>query len=354
MSLPLMIYLKTTDTCQLNCAHCFTNGKNGKKGFFNPKQSLDFFKRLKDYFPDQEDITFSFHGGEPFLCPTDLMFEFWEGIKPIWPHAAWTAQTNLTYKLTDDKIKVLKDICLGAWGTSWDYHIRWTNSKQEELWRENVKYLADHGHEITVMISLTQELITQKEPIDIINELASLGVKHINFERVTANGNALTNIASMPVNLTQDKWLLKMWHQSLEHQTWKYIHNMFFDPLITALNSHLHSATHCRNCEQKIFTINADGMIGGCPNGAMTNTYGSIHDDIEKIIKSPGRLCNIAKELSRNPNCFSCPVFDICNGDCHQLSWQEDICAAPKSLMLELKQLKQKNELSSNFQFAYD
>ena len=26
-----VVYLKTTETCQLNCKHCFTNGINGRK-----------------------------------------------------------------------------------------------------------------------------------------------------------------------------------------------------------------------------------------------------------------------------------------------------------------------------------
>ena len=31
-------------------------------------------------------------------------------------------------------------------------------------------------------------------------------------------------------------------------------------------------------------------------------------------------------------------VFNVCNGDCHQLDWQDNICAAPKSLMRHLTQ----------------
>lgn len=46
-----MVYLKTTETCQLNCSHCFTNGINGKKGWFDPVATVDFFKRYKEVFP---------------------------------------------------------------------------------------------------------------------------------------------------------------------------------------------------------------------------------------------------------------------------------------------------------------
>ena len=36
----LMIYLKTTETCNLNCAHCFTSGVNGRKIYFNTDKLL--------------------------------------------------------------------------------------------------------------------------------------------------------------------------------------------------------------------------------------------------------------------------------------------------------------------------
>ena len=52
---------------------------------------------------------------------------------------------------------------------------------------------------------------------------------------------------------------------------------------------------------------------------------------------SEGRMCNITKESMLNPNCTTCDVYNICNGDCHQLAWDGDICAAPKTLMQELK-----------------
>ena len=42
-----MFYIKTTETCQLNCKHCFTNGINGAKIYFNPIQTIDFIKKFR-------------------------------------------------------------------------------------------------------------------------------------------------------------------------------------------------------------------------------------------------------------------------------------------------------------------
>lgn len=331
-----MIYLKTTDTCQLNCDHCFTSGSKGKKGWFNVKQTIHFFEQLKKYRRTVNQGNISFHGGEPMLAPTELMFEVWHGVRDLWPNIWWTVQTNLTYKLTSDKMDVFEQICNKSFGTSWDYGIRWKTPQQSALWEGNVKELTGAGHKLTAMVSLNKRLIEEKEPIEIIEHLAGLGFQHINFERLTSNGNAAANEHIFPKNSDLDRWFVKMWEQTLEHKTWKYVDNMFLDSLLTSYVYNTFSGCRSRQCEQKIFTLNADGTIGGCPNDATTKHYGTIYDPIEKILFSTARTCNIQSESVRHPICNTCPVYDICNGDCHQLAWDGDICGAPKSLMIEM------------------
>lgn len=341
MARDLIVYLKTTDTCQLNCDHCFTNGINGVKNYFNVPQTIHFFKELKRLVPLYDGGHIALHGGEPMLCPTELIFEAWHGIKDLWPNIWWSVQTNLTYNLTPDKVSVFEKICNKSFGTSWDYHIRWTNPKQLNLWENNVRELIQNGYELTVMVCLNQRLIREKEPIEIINYMRELGIQHINFERITNNGNALLQSGLVPTNQELDLWLLKMWQQTQEHKAWEYIDNMFLDSILSSMVHGTYSGCRSRQCEQKIFTINASGTIGGCPNDATENHYGSIYDPIENIFFNPRRMCNIQKEAIRNPICATCEVYDICNGDCHQLSWQGEICAAPKSLMKELRKNNQ-------------
>lgn len=340
MSHDLIVYLKTTDTCQLNCDHCFTNGSLGKKGWFNVQQSIHFFQELKRYRPNHRQGHFSFHGGEPMLCPPEMMFDFYYGVRDLWPNLWWTVQTNLTYKVDEKKRDVFEKICKKSFGTSWDHGIRWKTQAQKDLWTSNVKAFAQDGYDITAMVSLNRNLIEQKEPIEIINELAELGVKHVNFERLTPNGNALKNNNIFPSNLELDAWFMKMWNQTIEHKAYRYIDNMFLNGLMSAYVYNTYSGCRSRQCEQKIFTLNANGTVGGCPNDATEKHYGTIYDPIEKIIFSTNRLCNIQSEAIRHPVCNTCPVYDVCNGDCHQLSWEEDICASPKSLMMHLKGLQ--------------
>ena len=51
-----MIYLKTTETCQLDCSHCFTSGSLGRKIYFDVDKTIDWFRRLKNGIPEIKDI----------------------------------------------------------------------------------------------------------------------------------------------------------------------------------------------------------------------------------------------------------------------------------------------------------
>lgn len=332
----LMIYLKTTETCQLNCKHCFTNGTNGKKVYFDPDLVIDWFKRLHEIAPNIQNGSIAFHGGEPFLAPVEDMRRVWMECQNLWPSVWWTATTNLTYRLTDEIRSFMKEALFNGISTSWDRNMRFENDKQEQLWRQNLQTLIADGHNVTLNISINRDIINMPAA-ELIEFIKSLGVNYVHFERITPNGNANLNPEIFPTNRELDQWMVQLWDASVAMQSHKYFANTLFDSVLTSFINTTHSGCRCRSCEQKIFTLNADGTIGGCPNSAVDNTFGRINDEIVDLLTSEGRLENIVCESQRNPNCYGCEVFDICNGDCHQLAWQDNVCAAPKSLMKKLK-----------------
>lgn len=338
----LCIYLRTASHCQLNCKHCFTDGSAAPKEFFDPDATIEFFKKLHAWNPKFQYGFIAFHGGEPFLAPAKDMIKVWHECKDLWPGLQWSIQTNLTMKITPEKHFILETVCDKAWGTSWDKDIRWNGDiMKEQLWERNVRYYAEQGHQITVMVSITKNIV-DSDPKQIIEYLHGLGIQHINFERVTPDGNALLNQSVFATNAEVDAWIAKMWDQTLEHKLYERVHNMFFDSILTSAVYNTFAGCRCRECEQKILTINADGSVGGCPNSATNNVFGDIAQPIEELWFSQGRMKNIQQEILRNPECYGCPVFDLCNGDCHQLAWEGNVCAAPKTLM---KRLKQDNDI---------
>lgn len=329
-----MLYLKTTETCNLNCRHCFTNGINGAKTYWNSSKVINWIKQFSQTIDSKDNIHCEFHGGEPFLVDVAEMQSVYDACNDS--NISWGATTNLVFKLSQEHIDFIKGPLNNRLGTSWDPKIRFDNDKQLKLWLSNVKRLLNEGVTIRLFISVTKDTIAI-EPIYLLTWIKSLGVQEVSFERLTENGNALLHPDIFPSNIEQDAWFLKMHQQSELYDARDWFHNDFLETVYSKFETGFTSGgTFCRDCEEKIFTLNADGSISGCPNSAPEFNFGTIDDIISDLINRPIRLQNIACERSRDARCYSCDVFQFCGGDCHQLAWQDDICGAPKSLMKSL------------------
>ena len=331
----VLIYVKTTETCNLNCDHCFTSGKNGAKIYFNPERVARWCNQLKEMKPELSGH-FEFHGGEPFLAPVEDMWKFYELTQEKWNGSAtYGITTNLVIKLTDKRLDFLDVVCNNRIGTSWDPTIRFDNEKQRELFESNIKLLLHRGYTIKLFISLTSDTI-ELGPEKILRYAKELGVQEVALERITHDGNALRNPV-FPSNLQLQNFFLEMHRFIQKNNARDWFHNEFMENIYAKFeNGDLGRGTFCRDCEQKLFTINGDGSIAGCPNSAPTSAFGHINIHPQEVVNAPKRCEVIMSELQRDPRCYDCKVYKYCKGDCHQLAWEGDICGAPRFLMKEL------------------
>ena len=331
----ISVYVKTTETCNLNCFHCFTNGINGAKIYFDPVKTAEWCNQL---FDGTKQCHFEYHGGEPMLAKTEDLWKFYHMVNDVWgDKASFGITTNLTYKLTEERIDFFSHTMDGnRIGTSWDPTIRFANEKQRKLWEDNVKLLVSKGFHLKAFISVSKDVV-EMSPREIADYMMSLGIYEISWERITHNGSAIENADSIyPSNKKLQDFFMRIHKENYD------IRDRFDDVFMGSVYDKferglLFNGTFCRDCEQKLFTINADGSIAGCPNSAPTEAYGHISMTVDEVINSPKRQEVIACEMfERDPRCYTCPVFAYCHSDCHQLEWQGDVCPAPKSLMMEL------------------
>lgn len=330
------VYLKTTDTCNLNCHHCFTSGSQGRKIFWDHKKVSDWISRLNDYLNEQDSVHFELHGGEPFLAPLETLQSVVRNAKKLNERFSFAAATNLVYKLTDEIRAFIRDELNNGISTSWDPSIRFANDKQYQLWLTNLKTLVQDGVNVTLNISMSREVLSlDLEPL--LFWVKELGIKDLAFERITIHGNAVDNLSHVPSNAEVDAWYDKLHEvtQKLDARNWFY--NVLLEDVYAKFEKHIsNNGTFCRACEERLFTLNADGTIGGCPNAAPLVQYGYIDDSIEKLHRSPGRVSVMAQEKMRNDGCLSCEVFELCGSGCYQLTWDGSACPSPKSLMRRL------------------
>jgi radical SAM protein with 4Fe4S-binding SPASM domain len=167
----------------------------------------------------------------------------------------------------------------------------------------------------------------------------------MDIERVTKNGHATRNLHIFPTNKEMDDWFVKMHDQINEYDARNWFHNSFMENIYTKFEHNFTKAgTWCRDCEQKLFTINADGTIAGCPNSAPEDHYGTLDMPIWDLMFNPKRQHIIACEAAGNNLCLECPVYKYCGGDCHQLEWEGTQCASPRSLMIQLDKEYNRNK----------
>lgn len=325
------VYICTTSLCNLRCKHCYVGEYRANKGFFDEKTTVKWLKNwIKTTGQDESDILFSFHGGEPLLCPLNKLYH----VTTAFPSATFNMTSNLVNPLTQSQINFIVQKCVDPLRgkpfikTSWDYKIRF-NEQQFKQWCDNIKTLVSNGVYVKVIVCLTSLLIKDVIPIKLYRMFEHLGIQMVDFERLTYN--TTSNKSLIPDYIAQDTWLYNAYIQSKGRK----IEVGMFKELQQAIKGYFEGC-RLRHCMRDVLTINANGTIGGCPNTSMTESFSNINNDCRDVIFNKIRTCLIKKECNVDKRCLMCDLYPYCNGDCHQLSWQNNVCPAPKKVIRKL------------------
>lgn len=332
------VYLKTTDTCNLNCSHCFTNGSNPDRYFWNVEKTKDWITRYMAELPPRDTVHFEFHGGEPMLAPLTQLIEVRDFIRTFGAQASIGITTNLVYKLTNEMKEFF--VSLDGFGSSWDPDIRFANDRQENHWKHNFQDMAialkEQNKGITLHVSVSKKL-TEMDQRNLLWFYRGMYASQVMFDRITFDGSAVKHRHLFPSNQEINNWYLKMHEATKELGARNWFRNAALEDVYAKFEQgNASCGTFCRDCEERLFTVSANGNIGGCPNSATEQSFGTIDQSIPDLMMSAKRLDVMSEERARNPKCYTCPVFSYCGSDCHQLVWDGDICASPRELMKEL------------------
>lgn len=332
------IYLKPTDTCNLDCSHCFTSGSKGAKTAWDIPKVSRWVSDLSKQYPD-DHIHVELHGGEPFLRPIEEHWEFAQSLQTLmgddYTRVSIGGTTNLVYKLYPEHIEFFTTVMGSRLGTSWDPVYRFKNDRMYDLWKDNLKLLKSHGVVLKMFVTVTDELLNWNIA-DLLSLWEDFGVDEIAIERLTGGGNADENPYLFPDNRLVDRFYYDLyWEYKSKRPNFEIV---TLDTLEEKFETGQFKVdTNCRDCEQNLFTVGADGAIGGCANGAQSESVGRTDDPVDEFLVSEGRLARITKELDYPENCLTCDLFDVCGGDCHRLVWQGDSCPGLRLLLSHFK-----------------
>lgn len=330
------VYVKTTEACQLNCKHCFTGGNANERTYLDVEKTGKWIDELINYIGHYKPVHFELHGGEPFLAPVEMLKRITTAIRNTRSvNSSIGATTNLTYNLTEELLEFI-EYDLDSIATSWDKGIRFANPKQEDLWASNLKKVLAVKPDVVLNVSVSRAVVEMDQE-ELIRFLRDTGCYKVQFDRITLNGSANNHPELFPTNAEINQWYLRMHETTVKLDARKWFYNSALEDVYAKFEKgDTCSGTFCRDCEESIFTLNADGTIGGCANSAPEEVFGNIDMSMEELFGSSKRIDQIVKERTRPDACLVCPVFSYCGSDCHRLSWEGDVCASPRQLMKKL------------------
>lgn len=318
------IYIKLTNSCNLQCKHCFNEimGNHNSMSNNTLNKTIDWLQKFKQNHLN-DVINMSLHGGEPMLYNLDKILYLLNSTKNL--KLKWCITTNLIYNLTEKHFEIFnkmqpfdnKPMIM----TSYDFgDLRFQQENLRNLWKSNVKLIISKNIDIQPIICISDYVVKNIKPIEIFNLLQSLNIKKFNFERITETGRASINNIK-PLNKDMDKWLLNAYKI--------YENTDLICPLFESINQSIKGiflGCRARKCMERVITINPDGTIAGCPNIA-NMTYGNL-DGINECKK-----CELIKlEQTKRNECLICQYYKYCNGDCFQLNWDTSGCSGLKSI----------------------
>lgn len=230
------LYAMLTNHCNLSCKHCTI--KDAPE-CYNKNNFLNHIKEFSGHI-----ILF---GGEPTLYE-DRLFEVIDVIKEYGDNKRIGITTNLIKlnKRLIDFYSTIKGLC-----TSWNYS-RFTDY-QYKIWLNNIDVLEFYNIHATVLITLTNDLISKPvdEFIQIISKWNNKVIENIKFEQCIDN-----SLGKDHYDKTDD-WLCELFMKrdkiSIDIDIFDKNNKWYF------------------NCND-IYSLTPDGVIHNCcPNGLYNN-----------------------------------------------------------------------------------
>lgn len=243
----------------MTCTHCYHK---------QDSQVLDFDKAVEFINNLPDDFEYVIHGGEPYLVDHNKLKQF---ISRLNKQPSIT--TNLVYNIEDiDWFKMFNGIA-----TSWNYGGRFRDFDILQ-WSHNINLLKQHGHEVTVLITMTKELV-QRGVNGFIESIYwwADDVDHIVLEYQTGGG--------------PNRQVSEDFYYTVRDTLTKY--DQKYNKIIKA-NSY--------GCSKNVLTLNPDLTISGCPNKGVL--YGNTSDSFDTIINS--NACKHEQFLELKNGIFPC------------------------------------------------
>ena len=352
----LVVYVKPTESCNLNCLHCY-NRVGNDSAFLSLERLEKFLGSMSIYYGERDidlGVEVIIHGGEPMLCEVEFlkdMVNLWKFALPF-ADLVFSMQSNLVL-LNENWVSFIREYLDGIIGTSYSPGLRFVGYDEyaEEIWLKNLDMALHNGLRLYFVVTLGRKFLKEKEPEDLLNFLLRYKAYSFHLEPLTKNGKAEMNWDKISVSPEEyDNWKARFFELFVKEKAYKVIPRpllvdkakTFYDGVFVGCSS--------RDCMKRTLTINADGSVGGCPNVARLYIYGTLDDEFSVVWNSDLRKEMMAKERLKRNECLNCEFISVCNGSCMWL----DGCYEGKKFFATVKRLIEEDKDFAEYLKSYE
>jgi len=321
----MLIILKLTTACNLNCVYC-SEGDSAPKTL--PKEI--FFKLVDELPPVLEqscskNAVFLFHGGEPMLYGRENLKTLIDYAKKKLPayDVKFLMQTNGTL-IDSDWINFFKteDIAVGisldGYPELHDKNRRTkTNEPTAEKILSNLKLMRESG-----LKSGTLMVLNSAENVDVDKLFKFIEENDLQpkINSVVACGRAAERKDTADV---YDAWveiMKKLLTKSLSQNSHESIHPL--EEILTAILgiAPISECSYSGTCGKNFISLYSDGETGFCgrDNFARLLTYGNLKEKtlIELYNSANAKKLRARQEFLKANDCKNCSDWEFCHGGC--------------------------------------
>ncbi|WP_421909880.1 TIGR04083 family peptide-modifying radical SAM enzyme [Methanolacinia petrolearia] len=315
MKTPFHVMLIPTLGCPSRCRYCWSSDVN------SPRMSIDTIKDVVAWMKDLKDnqVTFTFHGGEPLLAGADFYHEALPLLAEGLPHLdpAFAIQTNL-WLMTPEIADVLAEYNIPV-GSSIDGPKEINDLQRGEGYFDKTlkgyKIAREQGLDVRFICTFTSESVERKEDI---------------FRFFFDNGLTLKLHPALPslkasepekYALAPEKFgelLVYLLDMALEH--FGEIEIMNINDLCRCVFTRHGNVCTFADCMGSTFAIGPDGSIYPCYRfvGMPEWVMGNVADkpSIEELMSSGAGRKMLAFKDYVDKNCGGCAHIRYCRGGC--------------------------------------
>lgn len=342
----ILAYLKPTNFCNVDCAHCYlpasVRANKDRMSEDTLHKVMVFLREMKEA-GRHEKVTILWHGGEPLVLPVSY---FKMASKIIDEHfnrdeIEESIQTSLIpYKPAHAEI--IKTRFNGFVGSSMDFNSRILHGSPEEyqeLWMKKVAMARNDG--LVVVPGMVPSKKDCYNTEYIYNWFKDREFWIWTMDRYSNVGGILPDFST---NREHSKFLIELFDLVVKDIREKG-EAPFIKTVAAAIGGILYDSPGDRwggTCQSDFVVINPDGHLNNCPDkDSFEKSYGNLFQGFESFQQSPLRKkwIRIQQVGHRIDDCYSCENASWCKSGCPitgnacSIGGEQDDCSGFKTFI---------------------